>query len=341
MHCNTRHHPARFFTGCQLLILALTLWLGTGTAARADFFDDIYDGLFGPSEEEKTDDTPTAQGAATTTDAASTEGEHEPYRETLSDARLIDILESQDALFEEMAANSAHRSEAEYERRLQVIATEYDSFLLDNPEYVYGYLLYGKFLRSIGETKAANKAFMKANMLDPNLAVAKQQIGNYLAEEGEYALALPYYLAAIDLEPEEPLYRYELGELLSRYRKFYIDKGIFEPETLDRNMLDAFHSASQLAPANRDYHIRYAEAFFEVEDPDWQDALNQWRILGKGVTDPLKLDLIHLQEARVLIKMGRTDEARQVLATVERPSLQEARAEVEAELGSASARAQP
>jgi hypothetical protein len=39
--------------------------------------------------------------------------------------------------------------------------------------------------------------------------------------------------------------------------------------------------------------------------------------------------------------MGRLDQAHKVLATIERPSLQEARQELEAEIASATARAQP
>ncbi|MBC2596422.1 hypothetical protein H5P28_19305 [Ruficoccus amylovorans] len=333
----SRHKGAGRLMGVFALAVVLA-----GHSARADFFDSIYDGLFGDDEEETAPAQPESSAPAVDTapPATDSDGEHEPYRQTLSESRLIGIIEEQDALFKEIETDPARRDQLEYERRLQGIATQYDSFLLDNPDYVYGYLLYGKFLRRIGENKSANNAFMKANMLDPNLAVAKQQIGNFLAEEGEYALALPYYIAAIDLEPEVPLYRYELGELLSHYRQYYIDNGVLTAETLDRNMLDAFHEASSMEPSNRDYHIRYAEAFFQVANPDWQDALNQWTILAKGVTDPLKLDLIRLQQARVLIEMGRLDEARKILASVDRSALQDAREELEARIASASARAQ-
>lgn len=340
---HTARRPFDLSTARRLLAGAFALLL-VAVPARADFFENIYDGLFGPSEEETAPartDMPTAAGAATTKTSSDDEAGHEPYRQTLSDARLADIVERQEELFAEMEVDSARRGELEYGRRLRAIATEYDSFLLDNPDYVYGYLLYGKFLRRAGENKRANDAFMRANMLDPNLAVAKQQIGNYLTEEGEYGLALPYYLAAIDLEPEVPVYRYELGELLSRYRSNFIASGKFDTATLDRNLLEAFHDASQMDPANRDTHIRYAEAFFEVDNPDWQDALNQWTILSKGITDPLQLDLVHLQQARVLIQMGRLDQARKILATVERPSLQEARQKLEAEIATATAHAKP
>ncbi|QYY36964.1 tetratricopeptide repeat protein [Ruficoccus sp. ZRK36] len=320
-------------TARTLLLLAL---LGLGTTARADFFNDIYEGIFGEDEQKQ---VPTAEGAATT--ATSEDSEPEPFRQTLSDARLTDIVEKQEELFAEIENKPERRNDLEYQRRLRAIATQYDSFLLDNPDYVYGYLLYGKFLRRTGQSDLANNAFMKANMLDPNIAVAKQQIGNYLAEEGEYTLALAYYLSAIELEPDEPLYHYDLGILLSHYRTQFIESGTFDPDTLDRSMLKTFRDASDLDPANRDYHIRFAEAFFEVDNPDWQDALNQWTILSKGIDDPLQLELVQLQKARVLTEMGRTREAREVLATVQRPSLQEAKQELEARLGSATARAQP
>ncbi|MEM8549194.1 MAG: hypothetical protein AAGF10_00235 [Verrucomicrobiota bacterium] len=149
--------------------------------------------------------------------------EQEVFSQTLADSRLTEIYLQEQALFEELEKDALQLDEAEYQRRLRSIATLYEGFLLDNEDYAYGYLMYGKFLRRAGQPRAANNAFMKANMIDPNIAVAKQQIGNFLAEEGEYGLALPYYLAAIELEPDVALYRYQLGELLHRYRRFFID----------------------------------------------------------------------------------------------------------------------
>ncbi len=250
--------------------------------------------------------------------------------ETLADVRLKSIQDAQDKLFAELEADPYSLDEAEYQRRLQTIATQYDSFILDNPDYAYGLLLYGKFLRRTGRTSDANLAFMRANSLVPDMAVAKQQIGNFLVEEGEYGLALPYYLSAIELEPSVAIYRYQLGELLYQYRSYFIESDKLDAVTLDQNMLEAFAKAVELDPTNREYRTRYAEAFFDVQQPDWHTAMAQWDILEVGAENDIERDLIKLQQARVLIELGYYADAQKVLESVTRPSLAEARAELEA-----------
>lgn len=342
-----RMFSSRRFKPLAFILTAALLLGGCETV------DETWDDIFGDDEEAprsaatRPGTAPSTTSAARNQPATSTSDEPRRYtytigesaqqaepvfRETMTDRRLADIYEEQQALYAEIEADPTGRDEPEYERRLRAIGTEYESLLLDSPDYAYGYLMYGKFLRRTGNPRAANNAFLKANMLDPNFAVAKQQIGNFLAEEGEYGLALPYYLSAIELEPDEPLYRYQLGELLYSYRDFYVDSGKFDRPTIDQNMLDAFHAAVERAPDNREFRQRYAEAFFDVESPDWDEAMKQWNVLmGRSESD-LQRELIQLQRARILIELKRPEEARLILNRVERPSLQEARTELQERL---------
>ncbi|MEM8549195.1 MAG: hypothetical protein AAGF10_00240 [Verrucomicrobiota bacterium] len=97
---------------------------------------------------------------------------------------------------------------------------------------------------------------------------------------------------------------------------------------LERSMLDAFAAAVERDPDNRDFRIRYAEAFFDVRKPNWKHAIALWTELESGARSALERELILLQQARVQIELGRRDQARKLLQQVNEPSLREARAEL-------------
>lgn len=256
-----------------------------------------------------------------------------PRGETMADRRLRDIYEKQHELYERLSAEGKELDDPEYDRLINEVLTQYQSYLLDYPESVHGCILYGKMLRDVGQRKDANHVFLRANRLDGNIAVVKQQIGNYLAEEGEAELALAYYISAAELAPEQPIYAYQIGELLYAYRDLLVAEGALDAATAETQMLNAFARAHELDPSNRRLTQRYAEAFYDVSAPDWHRALLLWQALEGSARDPVERQWARLQEARVLIKMDRKAEARQALEDITQPSLQEARQMLHQEAG--------
>lgn len=247
---------------------------------------------------------------------------------TLADRRLARIVAQQNAVYADLADSVDQSLNAEQENRLANIAAQYDSFLTEAPDHLYGHILYGKFLRDVGEFEQANIIFLRANQINPNVAVVKQQIGNYFAETGEYVVALPYFLAATELEPNEPVYHYQLGELIHRYRAFLIDDGAFQREPLDQQMLAAFRRAVHLQRENLNFRFRYAEAYFDLQTPRWEDALRAWQALAAMELSDREVDVARLQTARVLIQLQRHGEARPLIEAVSNPALQPARDEL-------------
>ncbi len=248
--------------------------------------------------------------------------------DTLADRRLARIVAQQNAVYADLADAIDQPLDAEQENRLANIASQYDSFLTEAPDHLYGHILYGKFLRDVGEYEQANVIFLRANQINPNIAVVKQQIGNYLAETGNYVIALPYFLAAVELEPNAPIYNYQLGELIHRYRDFLIDDGAYDRDGLDQEMLHAFRRAAELDPNNPNYRFRYAEAYFDLQTERWEQALEVWQAVARQDLSQREKDVARLQTARVLIKLGRTDAARQQLEAVTNPTLLPARDEL-------------
>ena len=205
---------------------------------------------------------------------------------------------------------------------MQLVCQGYEVLLRDNPNYAPGYAAYGYLLGKIGQRKASIAILLKANKLDPDLPLVKNQIGNFLAEEGHPREALPYYLSAIKLEPKEPLYHYQLGTLLYVARDDFIKSGEWTADALSHAMQEAFRQAAQLAPDRIEFTYRYAESFYDLENPDWDAALKAWNALEEKAPTELERQTMRLHVVNVLLKQGKAEHARVLLDTVTEPTLQ-------------------
>jgi tetratricopeptide (TPR) repeat protein len=175
---------------------------------------------------------------------------------------------------------------------------------------------YGLLLGKIGMRRESTAMLLKANQLDPNIPIVKNQLGNYMAEEGEPVEAANYYISATNLAPEEPLYHYQLGTLMSEARDDFLKSGQWNRGQLDRVMQQAFKRAAELAPTNFGYAYRYAMSFYDLAEPNWDEALKVWGALEDQVSPGLEMETIRLHAANILIKQKKFDHARLLLATV-------------------------
>jgi hypothetical protein len=152
--------------------------------------------------------------------------------------------------------------------------------------------------------------------------LVKNQLGNLLAEEGKPLQAAAYFLAAIKLEPEEPLYHYQLGTLLVEARDAFLKSGEWTRAALDGAMHDAFRQAAEFAPERFEFAYRYAESFYDLEKPDWDAALKAWSGLEEKATTQIERQMMRLHAANICLKMGREEHARALLQTIDEPNLQ-------------------
>jgi tetratricopeptide (TPR) repeat protein len=242
--------------------------------------------------------------------------------------RLLDIAEKEMKIYQKIADDPEFYSEDDLDRRINELVQSYRSYLVGQPSDVSAYILYGKLLRRVQEHEQAFLAFLKADELDPKIAVVKQQIGNHLAEEGKGKAALTFYLQAVDLEPETAIYHFSLGQLIVEFRGEFVADKIFTQDALEREMLKAFRTAAKLAPDNFDYQMRLGEAYYDLTSPDWRSALVHWNKLSKETTTSLQKEILRLHRARVLGKLGRAEEANQLLAKVLNPALQNSKQQV-------------
>jgi tetratricopeptide (TPR) repeat protein len=244
-----------------------------------------------------------------------------PAPETMAEQRLREIVEHQKAVLADAGNERDTPDDPELKARANQIVHEYESLLRDNPEFAAGYASYGYMLWKVGARKEAVAILLKANQLDPDIPLVKNELGNYLAEEGKPMEALNYYLAAIKLEPGEPLYHYQLGTLLCEAQDDFLKSGEWTRDSLDHSMQQAFKAAAQLAPDRIEFTYRYAESFYDMKDPDWAEALKAWGGLEARAQSDIERQTMRLHEANVLITMGRNADAGKVLDTVTDPRL--------------------
>jgi len=243
--------------------------------------------------------------------------------ESLTEIRLRQIVERQRTVLAEAAAqrDKGALDDKEFRMQLERLCHEYESLIQDNPKFAVGYASYGYLLWKVGMRKEAAAILLKANEIDPDIALVKNELGNYLAEEGKPLDAVSYFLSAIKLEPNEPLYHYQLGTLLYEARDDFIRSGEWTRAAIDHSMHEAFRHAAELAPDRVEFGYRYAESFYDLESPDWDEALKAWSGLEARAQSDLERQTMRLHEANVSFRAGKPGRARELLATVTAPEL--------------------
>ncbi len=253
-----------------------------------------------------------------------------------NDDRLAAIaLEDRD-FFQALAKNPDAWPEAERDRRAQTLHDEYWLYIAEYPDDVNAIILYGKLLAHTGQRDAAYAAFMHADALNGKIAVVKQQLGNFLAENGSYQAALERFRQATALAPDEPVYHYEMGELLTIFYEGFLKDKLLDRADLDKTMVMEFARAMTLAPQVRAFVWRHAEAYYDMSDPDWNAALGAWDGLAALTTNAVEQEVIRLHRIRILIELRRFPEARELLAQPVRPPLEKVRVALQAYLDKAA-----
>ena len=229
--------------------------------------------------------------------------------ESFAERKLKDIVKRQEAIFDRIEEDGGEFHQGDFEVAIRRITHQYEDYLLNNPEDVIAYILYGKLLYKLDQTEHAVQQFLKADQIDPKIPVVKQQLGNYMAEQGKFNEALGFFTQAIDLSPETALYYYQIAEVMNLFQDNIVLSGLFTRDELDGHMQEAFATATSLDPENRLFRFRYAESFYDVESPDWETALQLWEALQEAAQPGIEVEAILLHRANALAELGRFEVA--------------------------------
>ncbi len=260
---------------------------------------------------------PESSGATSVSDA-----DRDAYTYTLSQKQLLDIIDEQNRLFERMRGNSKmSRSDAiSLKNKIDSLWAEYQA---KYPDDIDAIILFGKYLRATGDDDLSYDQFLKADSLNPDLPVVKQQLANYEAEHGLARHAYDNLSAAVALAPDNSVYRIQLAELILFFREELVRERHFSQKQLDSVMIKSYERAAKLEPENSALQWKYARAFYDLGKADWNAALEQWNLILREFA-PLNIDMqtALANKARVLIELHRDGEAVKILEKIYLPSLQ-------------------
>ncbi len=252
---------------------------------------------------------------------------------------LAGLVSRQKAILNE-ARQAKDASELEDVRpRLQKVVQGYEDLLQKHGDFAAAWAAYGLFLCDplVEDRRVALSLLLKANGLDSELPVVKNQIGVLMAEQGRVIDALNYFLAATDLAPREPLYHFQIGLVLDEARDVFLKTRAWSPETIDRSLLEAFARAVELAPDRPDYAYRAAEAYYSLATPRWEEALAKWTALEDRLEGKVEVQAVRLHRARVLWKQGLAADARELADSVDASELRGSREKLLAEFAAEDA----
>ncbi len=198
-------------------------------------------------------------------------------------------------------------------QRFEPVKKSYKDFLERNPKHVQAHLAFGSFLNEIREEEEGVKQWEKARELDPKNPAGWNNLANYYGHRGPVKTAFEYYAKAIDLNPDEPVYRWNFATTVYLFRKdameFY---EINETQVFDK-ALNLYRQAMKLAPDNFILASDYAQSFYGTKPPRSKEGLVAWTDVMKIARDDVEREGVRIHLARINWKLGNFSEARQQL----------------------------
>lgn len=249
-----------------------------------------------------------------------------PQEYSLSELNLAKIVQRQQDFFKYAEGLLTH-DEEELTKMAQDIVSSYERHLAENQNDVHALILFGKFLQKVDQKDRAIDYFLRADVINPKLAVVKQQMGNYLVQKGRIVDAFPFYMLTVRIAPDVPNYHFEIGSFIHLFLDDLVDAEIVDQESGMALSHRSFKEATTLAPQTFEYALRYAQSFFDYPSSDKRDALAQWDALLENFTDLSKaeVDYVNLCKARILIELKRKEEARILIQGISTESLSESK----------------
>jgi tetratricopeptide (TPR) repeat protein len=195
------------------------------------------------------------------------------------------------------------------EERLKPVKEAYEKFLAEHPKHAEARLAYGSFLMDIHEEDAAVEQMERARRDDPKNPAAWNNLANHYGHRGPVKKAFAYYERAIELNPNEAVYKQNFATTFYLFRKdaeqmYRID----EQQVFDR-ALDLYRQAVKLDPTNLVMAVDYAQTFYGIRPMRTNEALAAWHDAMKLAKTSDEQQGIALHLARVELNNGHWNEA--------------------------------
>ena len=173
-----------------------------------------------------------------------------------------------------------------------------------------------EFLWETEEHARAVEKWRAAEKLDPKFGPVLDHLAEVALGLGEVKKAADYFARAVHSTPNDAAYHFGYANVLFLFRHDLHDAGHPDSDSLIDESLKHFAEAARLEPLNADYARAFAETFYAIPKPDWNEALKAWRHLYDISTQK---DFALLNLARVYLNLGNKPEARASLTEIQDP----------------------
>ena len=186
------------------------------------------------------------------------------------------------------------------------VAQIYYQLVRDNPQSVPAQNALAAFLWKNGEAEAAVEHWRIAQGVEPANAETANSLGGAYLGLGRVPDAAEQFLLAIHSEGANPLYHFNLANVEFVLRRDLTAAWKIDSAELLQRALFQFREASRLAPTDLEYARAYAETFYGMPNPDWEQAQAAWQHYLELSTNR---NFAYLQLARVSLKRHKKPEA--------------------------------
>ena len=182
----------------------------------------------------------------------------------------------------------------------------YYQLVRNNPQSVPAQNALAAFLWKNGKPEAALEHWRTAQRLEPKNGEAANSLGGAYLRIGRVPEAARQFLLAVRSESNNPDYHFDLGNVEFVLRGDLTAAWKIDSAELLQRALFQFREASRLAPMDLEYARAYAETFYGMPNPDWEEAQVAWQHYLELSTNR---NFAYLQLARVSLKRHKKAEA--------------------------------
>ncbi|HEU0252170.1 MAG TPA: hypothetical protein VFR12_03995 [Pyrinomonadaceae bacterium] len=201
-------------------------------------------------------------------------------------------------------------------KRLEPIRQGYKDFIERHPSHVGVRIAYGSFLGGLRDEDGEIEQLEKARELDPENAAILNNLATHYGHVGPTDKALAYYEKAVAIDPNQPLYYRNFGDVVFLFRVAAMDYYKITEQEVYNKALGLYEKALKLEPTNFSLAEEVAKTYYGIRPVRTDDALAAWTNALKLATTDVEREGVFIHMARFKLNAGRFDEARALMRAV-------------------------
>jgi tetratricopeptide (TPR) repeat protein len=229
----------------------------------------------------------------------------------------VDVWIKENQAFDEKGAGTEKAAlNLRIEQRFESVRKAYEDFLLRHSEHARARNAYACMLNDLGLEAEAVVQWEKARDADPKDPAVWNNLANYYGHRGPVTNAFHCCEKAIELRPDQALYYQNLAVIVFLFRADAQEYYQLDEARVFQKALDLYRQAMKLAPKDFVLAQEWAQTYYGIKPPRYEEALAAWNDVLQLAGDQLQREGVYVHQARIEIQLSRFDSASNHLAQV-------------------------